>query len=98
MNSQTASVREGEFEDRVILMDKDNRPSAIVLGTFLPKIRSVGIRLSASSAVELILTTTFMLQRTDGSLYRLTNGERCSAFHFDSPEQPHLTFDHEPLS
>jgi hypothetical protein len=98
MTTRTTSVHDGEFEDRVILMDKDSRPKASLQGTFSPQIRSVSFRLPPSSAVDQILDMTTILRRSDGSLYNLKNGQRCPAYHSVSPEQPHVTFDYEPLN
>jgi hypothetical protein len=96
MNTRS-TVHDGEFEDRVILLDKHSRPNATLQGTFSPQIHSVSFRLPPSSAVDQILATTTILRRTDGSLYQLSNGQQCPAHHSVSPEQPHVTFDYEPL-
>jgi hypothetical protein len=98
MKTQTESVHDGEFEDSVILMDKDSRPNATVQGTFLPQIRSVSFRLPPSSEVDRIIASTTFLRMTDGRLYLLKNGQRCSGHHSVSPEHPHVTFDYEPQS
>jgi hypothetical protein len=98
MTAQTESVHDGEFEAEVILMDKDSRPNVTVQGTFLPHIRSVSFRLPPSSEVDRIIASTGFLRMMDGRLCLLKNGHRCSAHHSVSPEQPHVTFDYEPLN
>jgi hypothetical protein len=98
MKTRSTSVHDGEFKGRVVLMDKDSRPNATLQGTFSPQIRSVSFRLPPSAEVDQILATTTILRRTDGSICYLKNGHRCPAYHPESPEQPHVTFDYEPLS
>ena len=97
MKARSTSVHDGEFEDRVILLDKDSRPNATLQGTFSPQIRSVSFRLPPSSEVDRIVATSTILRMTDGSLYQLKNGQQCPVYHSVSPEQPHVTFDYEPL-
>jgi hypothetical protein len=82
-----------DFESKSVLLNKDGQVLANVKASFSPSIRRAGFRLPESINVQKILEHVSDLRTSDNKQFRILNLRRCTAFHQDSPEQPHLEFD-----